>query len=79
MSWNQAEIIFNYLAFFVFAYPLGMSIIWMVGATYFYYRRERHINTPPVIHRYPLVSIIVPFYNEDGLLKENLNSLLTLA
>jgi biofilm PGA synthesis N-glycosyltransferase PgaC len=52
---------------FVFLYPLFMSFLWIFGGLYFYWRRERHTarpDTPPVIEPAPLVSILVPCFDE---------------
>jgi biofilm PGA synthesis N-glycosyltransferase PgaC len=52
---------------FVFLYPLFMSFLWMVGGVYFYYHWERHgvrPAGPPQIDNPPLVSILIPCFNE---------------
>jgi poly-beta-1,6-N-acetyl-D-glucosamine synthase len=52
---------------FVFLYPLFMSFLWIVGGLYFYYHWERHgvrAAGPPRIDNPPLVSILIPCYNE---------------
>jgi poly-beta-1,6-N-acetyl-D-glucosamine synthase len=52
---------------FVFFYPLFMSYIWMAGGLYFYFHWERNSPTPdevPEIIDPPLVSILVPCFNE---------------
>ncbi len=54
---------------FVFLYPLFMSFLWMAGGLYFYYHWERHgvrPAGPPNIENPPLVSIIVPCFNETA-------------
>ena len=51
----------NWLAEFVFYYPILMSIVWMVGGIYFFCRRELgKSKTPPELEVTPLVSVFVP-------------------
>lgn len=55
-----------WLAEFVFYYPILMSIVWMVGAIYFYWRRERGRDmNPPKLEHKPLVSVFIPAHNEE--------------
>lgn len=55
-----------WLAEFVFYYPILMSIVWMVGALCFYWRRERGRDlNPPKLDREPLVSVFIPAHNEE--------------
>jgi len=54
---------------FLFFYPLLMSGLWMVGGIYFWWRWERKWNwgetrDVPQLPGQPLVSILVPCYNE---------------
>ncbi|AOB28040.1 MULTISPECIES: poly-beta-1,6-N-acetyl-D-glucosamine synthase [Bordetella] len=54
---------------FVFFYPLFMSALWMSGGLYFWLHWERHWRVgdqaePPVLAGEPLVSILVPCFNE---------------
>jgi poly-beta-1,6-N-acetyl-D-glucosamine synthase len=54
---------------FVFLYPLFMSFLWMTGAVYFYFHWERHgvrATAPPAFVDPPLVSILVPCFNETA-------------
>ncbi len=59
---------------FTFYYPLFMSYVWMIGAAayYFHYeRRSRNISDPlSLLAETPLVSIIVPCYNEQDNVRE---------
>lgn len=60
---------------FVFLYPLCMSFLWMVGGAYFYFHWERHgvrSSGPPVIEDPPMVSILVPCFNEIPNLTETI-------
>lgn len=53
---------------FVFFYPLFMSGIWMAGGMYFWLHWERKWNwrpyRPPQLPGLPLISILIPCYNE---------------
>ncbi|TDY44582.1 biofilm PGA synthesis N-glycosyltransferase PgaC [Alicyclobacillus sacchari] len=61
---------------FVFFYPFVMSVVWMMGATLFFWRRERHAtDTLPTLRMTPMVSILVPCYNEAAMLEETLSAL----
>ncbi|MEJ4045868.1 poly-beta-1,6-N-acetyl-D-glucosamine synthase [Erwinia sp. SLM-02] len=56
---------------FVFFWPLFMSGIWMTGGLYFWFYRERHWKwgkdvAAPELEGNPLISIIVPCYNEEA-------------
>ncbi|MCX7781808.1 MAG: poly-beta-1,6-N-acetyl-D-glucosamine synthase [Negativicutes bacterium] len=56
----------SFLENFIFYYPLAMSIAWIVGALYFYYRREAGTSRRlPVLKEYPFVSILIPAHNEE--------------
>jgi len=59
----------GYLLPFVFLYPLFMSFAWMTGAIYFYFHWERRgarDQRPPLIENPPMVSILVPCFNETA-------------
>jgi len=54
---------------FLFFYPLFMSCLWISGGLYFWWRRERRWSygpmcRPPELPGNPLVSILVPCFNE---------------
>ncbi len=52
---------------FVFLYPLFMSFLWMVGGVYFYFHWERGGDRsagPPAIKDPPMLSILVPCFDE---------------
>ncbi|MCE5286605.1 MAG: poly-beta-1,6 N-acetyl-D-glucosamine synthase [Pelosinus sp.] len=62
---------------FVFYYPLAMSIVWIVGALYFFYRRERRYgSTPPVLSHYPMVSVLIPAHNEQDAIQSTVESIM---
>lgn len=54
---------------FVFAYSLLMSCLWMAGGLYFWWHWERHWSwrpePAPDLPGNPLVSILVPCFNEE--------------
>ncbi len=65
----------GFLLQFVFLYPLFMSFLWMVGAVYFYWHWERRgvrSESPPVIENPPMVSILVPCFNETANVAETI-------
>lgn len=57
----------RYIEEFVFWYPAIMSIFWMVGGVIFYFSTERkiHRNDKLKLTTTPMVSILVPCYNES--------------
>lgn len=63
---------------FVFMYPLTMSIIWMVGGLYTYWRRERKNSKPPLLENYPPISILMVAYNEESVIHATVSHLLDL-
>ncbi len=66
---------------FVFFYPLFMSGIWITGGVYFWLRRERHWPwgddvPPPELKGNPLVSILIPCFNEGLNARETIHAAL---
>ncbi|MBV7405199.1 poly-beta-1,6-N-acetyl-D-glucosamine synthase [Enterobacter sp. ENT03] len=66
---------------FVFFWPFFMSILWMVGGLLFWFSRERHWSwgredEVPSLKGNPLVSVIVPCYNEEHNVAETIESVL---
>ena len=60
---SPVSLLFN-CAFF---YPVIMAFFWMVGGIYCYLRRERGAprpDAPPPLRSQPLVSVLVPCFNE---------------
>lgn len=51
---------------FVFWYPITMGLLWVIGGLIYYYRIERRKPLP--LNSTPFVSILVPAYNEGGVL-----------
>ena len=66
----------EFLFFFVFFYPLFMSIFWMMGAVIFFIRRERPQRHAPKLDAYPKVAILVPCHNEERVLRDSIEQLL---
>ncbi len=65
-----------WLADFVFYYPIIMSLIWVIGALCFYWRRERgRDKNPPVLTRKPLVSVFIPAHNEERDIADSVRSI----
>lgn len=63
---------------FCFGYPFVMAWYWMVGAMLFYYVRERRqprSDSPPVLPEYPLVTLLLPCFNESEQLPETFAAL----
>jgi len=68
----------GFLLDFVFFYPLFMSYIWMAGGLNFYFRHEWRKPGPealPPIDAAPLVSILVPCFNEEDNVAETIAGL----
>lgn len=67
------------LSAFVFYYPLFMTYAWMWGAILFnrWYERRDFAKYPlkPQLSNYPLVSIIIPCYNEEDNVAEVIDHL----
>ncbi|HBA8920413.1 TPA: poly-beta-1,6 N-acetyl-D-glucosamine synthase [Escherichia coli] len=66
---------------FVFFWPLFMSVFWVTGGLYFWFQLERHwswnAQTPaPVLAGNPLISILIPCFNEEWGVKETINAAL---
>lgn len=52
---------------FIFLYPLFLTFLWIIGGLFFYYRIERKSPGPdilPELKEYPLVSLLIPCFNE---------------
>ena len=72
------EQFFRGLLKFQFYYPLFMAYVWMIGACYYYLRWERKTppySQPPVLTHFPLVSLMVPCYNEVDNIDETIAAL----
>jgi biofilm PGA synthesis N-glycosyltransferase PgaC len=63
---------------FLFFYPLFMSGFWMAGGMYFWWHWERHWDwgpdrKPPQVPGSPLISILVPCFNEQDNVHDTLH------
>ena len=71
-----------FLLDFVFFWPLLMSALWVTGGIYYWYFLERHWpkfrNAPsPALEGNPLVSILVPCFNEQDNVRATLQAALS--
>lgn len=72
----MTTMLLNILAAFVFFYPLIMSMAWMIGGIFFYWRRERRTpKLPPETRRKPLVSVFIPAHNEERDIADSVRSI----
>ncbi|AXK72243.1 poly-beta-1,6 N-acetyl-D-glucosamine synthase [Lysobacter sp. TY2-98] len=65
MSFDVLGVLFG----FAFFYPIVMSLFWMAGGLYYYFRRERKQSGPddlPPLKAHPMTSILVPCHNEGA-------------
>jgi poly-beta-1,6-N-acetyl-D-glucosamine synthase len=62
-----------FISLFVFWYPLVMSTVWIIGGILFYQRREKKPGLP--LTETPLVSILIPCYNEEATIENTLEQL----
>jgi biofilm PGA synthesis N-glycosyltransferase PgaC len=63
---------------FCFGYPFAMTWYWITGGLLFGFFRERHdppSADPPLLPRYPGVSILIPCHNEENHIEETLAAL----
>jgi poly-beta-1,6-N-acetyl-D-glucosamine synthase len=63
----------NTAAAFVFWFPLIMSTVWIIGGILFYFRRER--KKPLPLLETPMVSLLVPCYNEANTIEHTIERL----
>ncbi|MDF2946628.1 MAG: pgaC [Bacillales bacterium] len=67
------EYLLDIVVSFVFWYPIILGISWGVNATIFYIRREK--SAPLPLNETPFVSILVPCYNEEKIIKSTIKKL----
>jgi biofilm PGA synthesis N-glycosyltransferase PgaC len=79
--------VLRFFSAYSFYYPLFMAYLWMVGAVFYYFRFERpprevrgklkpgQLEPVPVLPEYPLVSIVVPCFNEGRDLRDTVSYL----
>ena len=66
------------LSTFCFGYPFVAAWYWMAGGLLYQLLRERHEprpDDPPALREYPLVSILLPCFNEQGQAAETFGAL----
>ncbi len=64
---------------FAFLYPILMSFFWISGGLYYYFRRERKERPridPPPLQSTPLVSVLIPCFNEGEQVRETISAAL---
>ncbi|MBC2659463.1 poly-beta-1,6 N-acetyl-D-glucosamine synthase [Pseudomonas sp. MSSRFD41] len=71
----------EFLMDFVFYYPLFMSALWIAGGLYFWLHWERHWpwdddTLPPPLAGEPLISILIPCYNEGDNVADTIHAAL---
>lgn len=50
-----------------------MSIVWIIGALYFYFRYEAgHKRSMPILSSYPMVSVMIPAHNEEDAIESTI-------
>ncbi|MDK2799236.1 MAG: poly-beta,6-N-acetyl-D-glucosamine synthase [Clostridiales bacterium] len=58
-------LIIKILSYYVFIYPIAMSIIWIIGGLYFWMNYElKNRNELDLLKVYPDITILVPCHNE---------------
>lgn len=64
---------------FVYLYPFFMSFIWITGGLHYLWHWERHMplpdDVPPLPPDPPLISILVPCFNEGDNVDDTIESL----
>ncbi len=66
------EDVIQKLASYVFWYPLVMSLFWIAGSNIFQKRRER-VDIELEEIDWPMVSILIPCYNEEDTIEETIH------
>ena len=61
------------ISIYVFWYPLIMSTFWIIGGVLFYHKIEKKPNLPLI--ETPMVSILVPCYNEETTIENTVERL----
>lgn len=70
---GEVGILFELLGYFVFLYPLYMSVVWMIGGLIFSLRRERRLE--PDLEEFPFFSIIIPAHDEEKIIADTIRQL----
>lgn len=75
----EENIIIKTLLEYLFWFPITMSIVWTVTSLYFYFRRESKKKSKMVeLENPPLVSIIIPCFNEEAVIEGTVKSVMEL-
>lgn len=62
---------------FIFLYPFAMSLLWITGSLYFFFRLEAgKSRKAPELREYPFVSVIIPAHNERDAIRSTVTSAL---
>lgn len=69
----------EYVSQFIFWYPLIMSLFWMAGSSLFFKYREKEQVVDFENFDWPLISILVPCYNEQETIEETIKNLVGIA
>lgn len=64
--------------YFTFLYPVIMSIIWIIGGLYYWWRRERKNKNVKWPEAWPPVTILVPCHNEERSIEATCQALSSL-
>jgi len=71
--------VFGALLEFAFFYPFFMAYLWMTGAVYYFFDREkvekRAVDDPPPLRETPGVTFIVPCHDEGPNARETIGAL----
>lgn len=83
MFWHsevfEMNSIIKKLETFVFWYPFVMSLFWIAGSILFNKRREKHIDINFDEIDWPMVSILIPCYNEEETIEETITYMEKIA
>lgn len=71
LTMNILEMVYLY----IFIYPIAMSLVWIIGSNLFHHRRTPKVDITQNIQVWPLVSILVPCFNEENTIEESLFAL----
>lgn len=75
MMWLHS--ISDFFEAFVFFYPATMTLIWMIGGLYYYFRRESPLKYKmPVLTSYPFISVLIPAHNEETAIESTILGIL---
>lgn len=73
------KLMIRYLSEFVFWYPLIMSLLWIAGSSLFFRYREKDKDLEFDQIDWPLISILIPCYNEQDTIEESIKYLASIA